>query len=99
MHPDGHSTSRSRRNQCSEAIPIRSRIPVIDWEPGPVAIENVWRTTGTVPYCQYAFMLTVMDVFTEWTIKRAIKIQTAKFTVAAMAEIQDEFPCRLDHIH
>ena len=41
MYPDGKSTTRSRRNQYTEVIPIMSRIPVIDWQPAMVAIDTV----------------------------------------------------------
>ncbi len=41
MYPEGKSTTRSRRNQYTEAVPIMSRIPAIDWQPGLVAIDTV----------------------------------------------------------
>lgn len=48
---------------------------------------------------QYGFTLTASDVFTGWTINRAIKNKAAKWVVAAMDEIQNEFPYPIDHVH
>ena len=98
MYPDGKSTTRSRRNQYTEAIPIMSRIPDIDWQPGLVAIDTVAHC-GNSAKGQYAFTLTATDVFTGWTVNRAIKNKAARWVVAAMDEIQNEFPYPIDHIH
>ncbi|PYI67874.1 integrase [Arthrobacter livingstonensis] len=98
MYPEGKSTTRSRRNQYTEVIPIMSRIPAIDWQPGMVAIDTVAHC-GNNAKGQYAFTLTVTDPFTGWTINRAIKNKAAKWVVAAMEEIQDEFPYPIDHCH
>ncbi|WP_315914642.1 transposase family protein [Arthrobacter sp. lap29] len=43
--------------------------------------------------------MTVTDPVTGWTINRAIKNKAAKWVVAAMEEIQDEFPYPIDHVH
>lgn len=72
MYPDGKSTTRSRRNRYTEAIPIMSRIPDIDWQPGLVAIDTVAHC-GNTAKGQYAFTLTVTDVFTGWTIINAYR--------------------------
>ena len=98
MYPDGKSTTRSRRNQYTEVIPIMSRIPDIDWQPGMVAIDTVAHC-GNSAKGQYAFTLTVTDPFTGWTINRAIRNKASKWVAAAMEEIQDEFPYPIDHVH
>ena len=98
MYPDGKSTTRSRRNQYTESIPIMSRIPDIDWQPGLVAIDTVAHC-GNNAKGQYAFTLTATDVYTGWTSNRAIKNKAAKWVVKAMDEILDEFPYPIDHIH
>ena len=98
MYPEGKSTTRSRRNQYTEAIPIMSRIPDSDWQPGLVAIDTVAHC-GNSAKGQYAFTLTATDVFTGWTVNRAIKNKASKWVVKAMDEIQDEFPYPIDHIH
>lgn len=98
MYPQGKSTTGSRRNQYTEAIPIMSRIPDIDWQPGLVAIDTVAHC-GNSAKGQYAFTLTATDVFTGWTVNRAIKNKASKWVVKAMDEIQDEFPYPIDHIH
>ncbi|MHA7271553.1 integrase catalytic domain-containing protein [Arthrobacter sp. HLT1-20] len=98
MYPDGKSTTRSRRNQYTEAIPIMSRIPDIDWQPGLVAIDTVAHC-GNNAKGQYAFTLTVTGVFTGWTINRAIKNKASRWVVGDMDEIQKEFPYSIDHAH
>ncbi len=98
MYPDGKSTARSRRNQYTEVIPIMSRIPTIDWQPGMVAI-GMLAPCGNNAKGQYAFTLSVTAPFTGWTINRAIKNKAAKWVVAAMDEIQDVFPYPIDHVH
>ncbi|MCY0906735.1 transposase family protein [Arthrobacter sp. H14-L1] len=98
MYPEGKSTTRSRRNHYTEAIPIMSRIPDIDWQPGLVAIDTVAHC-GNSAKGQYAFTLTATDVFTGWTVNRAIKNKASKWVVKAMDEIQDEFPYPIDHCH
>lgn len=98
MYPEGKSTTRSRRNQYMEAVPIMSRIPDIDWQPGLVAIDTVAHC-GNSAKGQYAFTLTATDVFTGWTVNRAIKNKASKWVVKAMDEIQDEFPYPIDHIN
>ncbi len=60
MYPEGKSTTRSRRNQYTEAVPIMSRIPAIDWQPGLVAIDTVAHC-GNSAKGQYAFTLTATD--------------------------------------
>ena len=98
MYPDGKSTTRSRRNQYTESIPIMSRIPDIDWQPGLVAIDTVAHC-GNSAKGQYAFTLTATDVFTGWTINRAFKNKASRWVVDAMDEILKEFPYPIDHIH
>lgn len=98
MYPDGKSTTRLRRNQYMEAIPIMSRIPDLGWQPGLVAIDTVAHC-GSRAKGQYAFTLTATDVFTGWIVNWAIKNKAARWVAAAMDEIQDEFPYPIDHIH
>jgi transposase InsO family protein len=98
MYPEGKSTTRTRRNQYTESIPLMVRIPVIDWQPGLVAIDTVAHCGNSIKG-QYAFTLTATDVYTGWTVNRAIKNKASKWVVAAMKEIQDEFPYPIDHIH
>jgi len=98
MYPAGKSTTRSRRNQYTESIPLMSRVPEIDWQPGLVAIDTVAHC-GNSAKGQYAFTLTATDVFTGWTVNRAIKNKASTWVVGAMEAIQHEFPYPIDHIH
>lgn len=41
LQPDGISTTHSTKNQYRQAIPIMTRIPVIDRQPGLVASDTV----------------------------------------------------------
>ena len=41
LRPGGKSTTRSRKNRHSEAIPIMTHVRVLDWQPGLVAIDTV----------------------------------------------------------
>ena len=67
LRPGGKSTTRSRKNRHAEAIPIMTHVPAIDGQPGLVAIDTVAHC-GHSTKGQYAFTLTVTDVFTGWTI-------------------------------
>lgn len=98
MYPEGKSTTHSRRNQYTEAIPSMSRIPNIDWQPGLVAVDTVAHC-GNSAKGQYAFTLTVTDVFTGWTINLAIKYKASRCVVEAMDELQKEFLYPIDHAH
>lgn len=98
LHPDGKSTTRSMRNQYREAIPIMTRIPAIDRQPGLVAIDTVAHCGHTIKG-QYAFTLTVTDPFTGWTVNRAVKNKAAKWIAEALDEIAGQFPYPIDRIH
>ncbi len=98
LYPDGKSTTRSRKNRHTELVPIMTRIPVIDHQPGTVAIDSVAHC-GSTAKGQYAFTLTVTDPFTGWTVNQAIKNKAAKWVVQSLGEIQNQFPYPIDHIH
>lgn len=98
LHPGGKSTTRSRKNRHSEVIPIMTHVAAIDWQPGLVAIDTVAHC-GHTTRGQYAFTLTVTDVFTGWTINRAIKNKAGIWVAEAMEKIQAEFLYPIDHVH
>lgn len=98
LHPDGKSTTHSVKNQYRETIPIMTSVPVIDRQPGLVAIDTVAHC-GHTTRGQYAFTLSVTDVFTGWTVNRAIKNKAARWVAEAMAEIAGQFPYPIDHVH
>ncbi|MGP5227289.1 integrase catalytic domain-containing protein [Arthrobacter rhombi] len=98
LHPDGKSTTRSHKNRHSEMIPIMTRIPVIDRQPGLVAIDTVAHC-GHSAKGQYAFTLTDTDPFTGWTVNRAIKNKAARWVAEAMEDIASQFPYPIDHVH
>ena len=96
--PGGKSTTRSRKNRHAEAIPIMTHVSAIDWQPGLVAIDTVAHC-GHSTKGQYAFTLTVTDVFTGWTINQAIKNKAAVWVAQAMEDVQAQFPYPIDHLH
>ncbi|MEO6942320.1 MAG: transposase family protein [Terrimesophilobacter sp.] len=98
LHPGGKSTTRSRKNRHAEAIPIMTHVAAIDWQPGLVAIDTVAHC-GHTTRGQYAFTLTVTDVFTGWTINKAIRNKAAVWVAEAMDEINTDFPYPIDHVH
>ncbi len=98
LYPDGTSTTRSRKNRHTEQSPITTRIPVIDRQPGLVAIDTVAHC-GNTAKGQYAFTLTVTDPFTGWTVNLAIKNKASKWVAQALAKIQQQFPYPIDHVH
>lgn len=98
LYPAGKSTTRSRKNRHAELIPIMTHIPAVDWQPGLVAIDTVAHC-GHSAKGQYAFTLTVTDVFTGWTINQAMRNKAAIWVVQAMEEIQAQFLYPIDHIH
>jgi len=98
LQPGGKSTTRSRKNRHAERIPIMTHVAAIDWQPGLVAIDTVAHC-GHTTRGQYAFTLTVTDVFTGWTINQAIKNKAAIWVAQAMEEIQAAFLYPIDHVH
>lgn len=98
LHPDGKSTTRSVKNQYRETIPILTHVPMIDRQPGLVAIDTVAHCGHTL-LGEYAYTLTATDVFTGWTVNRAIKNKAARWIVEAMDGIAAQFPYPIDHIH
>lgn len=98
LAPGGKSTTRSRKNRHAEAIPIMTHVAAIDWQPGLVAIDTVAHC-GHTTRGQYAFTLTVTDVFTGWTINQAIKNKAAVWVAEAMGNIQADFLYPIDHVH
>ncbi|WP_043472601.1 DDE-type integrase/transposase/recombinase [Paeniglutamicibacter gangotriensis] len=98
LQPDGISTTHSTKNQYRQAIPIMTRIPVIDRQPGLVAIDTVAHC-GLTAKGEYAFTLTVTDTFTGWTVNRSVKNKAAKWIVLALEEIRSEFPFPIDRAH
>lgn len=98
LHPGGKSTTRSRKNRHAEVIPIMTHVAAIDWQPGLVAIDTVAHC-GHTTKGQYAFTLTVTDVFTGWTINQAIKNKAGIWVAEAMEDIQGQFLYPIDHVH
>ncbi|GAA4362550.1 DDE-type integrase/transposase/recombinase [Paeniglutamicibacter cryotolerans] len=98
LYPDAKSSTRSVANRHREAIPIMTHVPEIDKQPGLVAIDTVAHCGHTLKG-EFAFTLTVTDVFTGWTMNRAIKNKAAKWIVQAMDEIATKFPYPIDHVH
>lgn len=98
LHPGGKSTTRSRKNRHAEAIPIMTHVAPADWQPGLCAIDTVAHC-GHTTKGQYAFTLTVTDVFTGWTINQAIRNKAAAWVAEAMEEIAGQFLYPIDHIH
>ncbi len=98
LQPDGISTTHSTKNQYRQAIPIMTRIPAIDRQPGLVAIDTVAHC-GLTAKGEYAFTLTVTDTFTGWTANRSVKNKASKWIVLALEEIRAEFPFPIDHAH
>lgn len=98
LHPEGKSTTRSRQSRHTEAIPIMTRVPAIDRQPGLVAIDTVAHC-GHTTKGQYAYTLTVTDVFIGWTVNRAIRNKAARWVVEAMDDIAAQFPYPIDHVH
>ena len=98
LRPGGKSTTRSRKNRHAEAIPIMTHVSAIDWQPGLVAIDTVAHC-GHSTKGQYAFTLTVTDVFNGWTINQAIKNKAAVWVAQAMEDVQGQFPYPIDHLH
>lgn len=98
LAPGGKSTTRSRKNRHAELIPIMTHVAAIDWQPGLVAIDTVAHC-GHTTKGQYAFTLTVTDVFTGWTINQAIKNKAAIWVAQAMEDIQAQFLYPIDHVH
>lgn len=98
LHPGGKSTTRSRKNRHAEVIPIMTHVAAIDWQPGLVAIDTVAHC-GHTTRGQYAFTLTVTDVFTGWTINQAIKNKAGIWVAQAMEDIQAQFLYPIDHVH
>lgn len=98
LHPGGKSTTRSRKNRHSEAIPIMTHVAAVDWQPGLVAIDTVAHC-GHSTKGQYASTLTVTDVFTGWTINQAVRNKAAVWVAQAMSDIQSQFPYPIDHVH
>lgn len=75
-----------------------THVPAIDWQPGLVAIDTVAHC-GHSTKGQYAFTLTVTDVFTGWTINQAIKNKAAVWVAEAMEDVHAQFPYPIDHVH
>lgn len=98
LRPGGKSTTRSRKNRHSEAIPIMTHVAAVDWQPGLVAIDTVAHC-GHTTKGQYASTLTVTDVFTGWTINQAVRNKAAVWIAQAMEDIQAQFPYPIDHVH
>jgi transposase InsO family protein len=98
LHPGGKSTTRSRKNRHAEVIPIMTHVAPVDWQPGLVAIDTVAHC-GHSTKGQYAFTLTVTDVFTGWTINQAIKNKAGVWVAQAMEDIQGQFLYPIDHVH
>ena len=98
LRPGGKSTTRSRKNRHAQLIPIMTHVSAIDWQPGLVAIDTVAHC-GHSTKGQYAFTLTVTDVFTGWTINQAMKNKAAVWVAQAMDDVQAQFPYPIDHVH
>lgn len=98
LYPDAKTSTKSVGNKYREAIPIMTRIPQIDKQPGLVAIDTVAHCGHTLKG-EYAYTLTVTDAFTGWTVNRAIKNKAAKWIVEAMDDIASQFPYPIDHCH
>ena len=98
LRPGEKSTTRSRKNRHSEAIPIMTHVRAIDWQPGRAAIDTVAHC-GHSAKGRYAFTLTVTDVFTGWTINQPIKNKAAVWVAQAMEDVQGQFLYPIDHLH
>lgn len=98
LQPDGSSTTHATWNQYRQSIPIMTRIPAINRQPGFVAID-------TVAHCRltakggYVFALTVAVLFTGWTVNRSVKNKASKWIVLALQEIRTEFPYPIHQAH
>ncbi|MDJ0355311.1 hypothetical protein [Paenarthrobacter sp. PH39-S1] len=71
---------------------------MIDRQPGLVDIDTVAHC-GNTAKGRYAFTLTVTDPFTGWTVNQAIKNKSAKWVAQALAEIHNQVPYPIDHLH
>lgn len=72
MNPPDKSSITSHRTRFSELILVLTQIPMLDEQPGFVTVDTVAHCGHTLRG-QFAYMLTVTDVFTGWTVNRDIK--------------------------
>lgn len=98
MDPLGKSSTQSRKTRLSELIPLMTHVPVLDEQPGLIAVDTVAHCGHTLKG-EYAYTLTATDVFTGWTVNRAIKNKASKWIVEALNEISAQFPYPIDHVH
>jgi transposase InsO family protein len=98
MDPLGKSSTRSRKTRLSELIPIMTHVPVLDEQPGLISVDTVAHCGHTLN-SEYAYTLTATDVFTGWTVNRAIKNKASKWIIDALNEVSNQFPYPIDHIH
>lgn len=98
MDPVGKASTTSRATRLSELIPLMTRVAQIDQQPGLIAVDTVAHCGHTLKG-EFAYTLTATDVFTGWTVNRAIKNKASRWIIEAFDHINDQFPYPMDHLH
>ncbi|QRQ79996.1 transposase family protein [Glutamicibacter protophormiae] len=98
MDPVGQSSTKSRTTRLTELIPLMTRVPALDQQPGLIAVDTVAHCGHTLKG-EHAFTLTATDIFTGWTVNRTIKNKASKWIVEAFDHISNQFPYPIDHLH